>query len=147
MGEVISGSATYFLDSNVFLAGLDAAPRRREQVGGLLTRLRQTGGDLATSSLILEEVFHVAWRLSRDRRIALRLVAEAGEAGVILAVRAEEHRRAMLLANEVSIPAFSSKDYYHAAVMLNHGIRHIVSYDRDFDRFPGIVRLDPGRSS
>ena len=143
MDAVISGAATHLLDSNVFLAGLEADPRRSEQIGRCLTRLRQMGGALATSSLILEEVFHVAWRISRDRRIALRLVTEAGESGVVLAVRAEDHRRALALASEVALPPFNTRDYYHAAVMLNHGIRHIVSYDRDFDRFPGIIRLDP----
>jgi predicted nucleic acid-binding protein len=36
-----------------------------------------------------------------------------------------------------------SRDLVHAAVMRRLGVTRIVSADRDFDRLPGIERLDP----
>ncbi len=37
----------------------------------------------------------------------------------------------------------ASRDYLHAAVMRRLGVERIISADRDFDRLPGITRLDP----
>lgn len=37
----------------------------------------------------------------------------------------------------------SARDAVHAAVMLNNGIEWIASFDRHFDRIPGIKRLEP----
>jgi hypothetical protein len=36
---------------------------------------------------------------------------------------------------------FSARDATHLAVMQQHGIEHILSFDSGFDRFPGIQRL------
>ncbi len=36
-----------------------------------------------------------------------------------------------------------ARDCVHVAVMRAHNLSHIISVDRDFDRIPGIVRLDP----
>ena len=40
-------------------------------------------------------------------------------------------------------PEVSSRDLVHAAVMKRLGIDRIVSADTDFDRLPGLERLDP----
>lgn len=40
-------------------------------------------------------------------------------------------------------PGISARDYLHAAVMRRLGVERIISADRDFDRLPGITRLDP----
>ena len=37
----------------------------------------------------------------------------------------------------------SARDLVHAAVMHRLGVEHIISADADFDRLPGINRLDP----
>lgn len=34
-------------------------------------------------------------------------------------------------------------DAYHAALMERHGLDQILSYDRDFDRIPGVKRIEP----
>ncbi len=35
----------------------------------------------------------------------------------------------------------SARDALHVAVMLGQGISRIISFDADFDRVPGIVRI------
>jgi predicted nucleic acid-binding protein len=42
----------------------------------------------------------------------------------------------------LGVPNLSARDALHAAVMLNHGIHHIATFDRDFDRIPGIERIE-----
>jgi hypothetical protein len=41
---------------------------------------------------------------------------------------------------------FSARDAVHAAVMLNHDIEWIATFDAGFDRIPGIRRLDTEES-
>ena len=41
------------------------------------------------------------------------------------------------------IPALGVRDALHAAVMLNHGVTAIASFDQDFDVIPGVKRLTP----
>lgn len=142
------GPNLYFLDSNVFLTGFGPDAVLREGVGRFLASLRAAGGMTAASIMVLEEVFHVSWRLTGHRATATdRTESAADSLTFVYPVDQHDYRRAMRLAHEVDLTHRSTRDYYHAAVMLNHGIRHIVSCDRDFDRFPGIVRLDPALSS
>jgi predicted nucleic acid-binding protein len=35
----------------------------------------------------------------------------------------------------------SARDALHIAVMERHGIRSILSFDADFDRWPGLTRI------
>ena len=37
----------------------------------------------------------------------------------------------------------TTRDAIHAAVVFEHGLEGIVSADRDYDRIPGLRRLDP----
>jgi len=49
-----------------------------------------------------------------------------------------ENRARDLVCNELGI---SARDAVHAAVMLNHNIEWIATFDAGFDRVPGIQRL------
>jgi predicted nucleic acid-binding protein len=42
-------------------------------------------------------------------------------------------------------PTIQTRDAFLAAVMLNHGLREIISTDSHFDRIPAIRRVDPGK--
>jgi len=35
-------------------------------------------------------------------------------------------------------------DAYHVALMQRLGLRHIVSFDKEFSRVPGMTRVEPG---
>ena len=35
----------------------------------------------------------------------------------------------------------SARDCIHVAVMLRHGVKRIMSFDADVDRYPGITRI------
>ncbi len=49
------------------------------------------------------------------------------------------------LARELSAryPELPSRDLIHLSVMLNHGIRSVISADRHFDQISEIRRLNP----
>ena len=58
---------------------------------------------------------------------------------VILSVTLAETDRARDLMAEVE--GISARDAIHAAVMFNHEVEWIATYDEGFDRVPGIRRL------
>ena len=41
----------------------------------------------------------------------------------------------------VGLPGTTARDAVHAAVMLNHDIEEIATFDEGFDRVPGVRRL------
>jgi predicted nucleic acid-binding protein len=57
-------------------------------------------------------------------------VIPIGEAEVLRAGEIAQHRALM-----------SARDAVHIAVMEWHGIRSILSFDGDFDRWPGLQRI------
>jgi predicted nucleic acid-binding protein len=58
---------------------------------------------------------------------------------VVLDVTLADTDRARNLVSESS--RISPRDAIHAAVMLNHEIEWIATFDEDFDRIPGVRRL------
>ena len=63
--------------------------------------------------------------------------------GSILPVRHGDIMQARLLAEKEAAYYLSPRDLIHLAVMLNNGIRHIVTADLGFAGFPGIEVIAP----
>ncbi len=63
--------------------------------------------------------------------------------GSILPVRHSDIMLARLLAEKEETFKFSPRDLIHLAVMLNNGMRHIVTTDRGFKSIPGIEVIAP----
>jgi uncharacterized protein len=130
-----------YLDANVpmYAAGLEhpnKRPSERFMVEACLGSVTACG-----SAEVLQEILH---RYTCLRNIELgcavydRFVVACKE---IFAVRAEDAHVAREILCEFD--GISARDAIHAAVMLNHGIEFIASFDRHFDRIPGIKRLEP----
>ncbi len=58
---------------------------------------------------------------------------------VVLPVALADTDRAKALL--MRMPSLSARDAMHAAVMLNHDVRQIATFDEAFDRIEGITRL------
>ncbi len=63
--------------------------------------------------------------------------------GSILPVRHSDIMLARLLAEKEETFKLSPRDLIHLAVMLNNGMRHIVTTDRGFKNIPGIEVIAP----
>lgn len=96
-----------------------------------------------TSAEVLQELFHHVrrrWRWADDGD-AYHRFAQTME-GAVLPI--DEADLAAAVALSTQVPAdVEARDLLHVAVMQRHGVRRIVTADRDFDRIPGIERLDP----
>ena len=128
-----------FVDSNVpmYVAGREHP--LRDPARRFLERARSGEVDICTSTEVLQEVLYRYAALKR-----LDLAASVYDLFVQLCptvfpvALADTDRARFLLANTHGI---SVRDAIHAAVMLNHDVSDIATFDEGFDRIAGIERI------
>lgn len=129
-----------FVDSNVpmYVAGRthpNQAPARR-----FLEKVRTGTVDACTSTEVLQEILYryaALHRIDLARSVYELFVALCAE---VLPVTLADTDRARDLLGKVE--GISARDAVHAAVMLNHGIGRIATFDRGFDRASGVRRIE-----
>jgi predicted nucleic acid-binding protein len=128
-----------FVDSNVpmYVAGRDHP--LREAARRFLERARNGDVEICTSTEVLQEILYRYAALKR-----LDLAASVYDLFVhicptILPVALADTDRARALL--VSSRGISVRDAVHAAVMLNHDISEIATFDEGFDALDGITRV------
>lgn len=128
-----------FLDSNIpmYVAGREHA--NREPARRLLERVRKGGIEACSSTEVLQEILYRYSALGR-----LDLAREVYDLFVDICpvihsvTLADTDRARDLLCNG---PGISARDAVHAAVMLNHEVEWIATFDTGFDRVPGVRRM------
>ncbi len=128
-----------FVDSNVpmYVAGRDHPLRGPAQ--RFLERARAGDWDICTSTEVLQEILY--------RYAALKRLDLAGAVydlfvqmcPVVLPVTLADTDRARRLLTDTA--GVSARDALHAAVMLNHDLVQIATFDRGFDAVKGITRV------
>jgi uncharacterized protein len=128
-----------FVDSNIpmYVAGRDHA--LRDPARRFLARAQAGEVDICTSTEVLQEILY---RYSALKR--LDLAASVYDLFVqlcptVLPVTLADTDRAKSLL--VGAPGTSARDAVHAAVMLNHDVVEIATFDEAFDRIDGVSRL------
>jgi hypothetical protein len=129
-----------FIDSNIpmYVAGKDHP--HREPSRRLLAKVQQGQIEGCTSVEVLQEILYRYSALHR-----LDLAQEVYETfvqicPVVLGVTLAETDLARNLLGEAE--GISARDAIHAAVMINHNLEWIASFDTGFDHVPGIRRLE-----
>jgi len=105
-------------------------------------RLEQLVNDrqrLVTDAEVLQEILHRYVAINRRDAIQPAFDALLGIVDEVLDVRrtAAERAKEIVLGHR----RLSARDAVHLAVMEEHGISRILSFDSGFDGFPGIARL------
>jgi uncharacterized protein len=128
-----------FVDSNIpmYVAGRDHP--LRAAAWQLLDRARDGKVEICTSTEVLQEILYRYAALKR-----LDLAAEVYDLFVQLCpvvfpvtlADTDRARRMLLESKDVSV-----RDVVHAAVMLNHGVTAIATFDEGFDRIAGVERI------
>lgn len=135
-------SVKVFIDSNIPMYVAGAAHPNREPARKLLARVGNRELDAVTSTEVLQEIL---FRYSALKRMDLGrevydLFVEV--CPVVLGVTLADTDRARdLLA---TVEGISARNALHAAVLLNHGIGLIATFDTGFDRIAGIRRMKIG---
>ncbi|MYC31248.1 MAG: type II toxin-antitoxin system VapC family toxin [Chloroflexi bacterium] len=135
-------SPAAFIDANVpiYAAGRDHP--YKAPCGRLLIMAAEKPEAFVTNAEVFQELLHryvAIGRWPQGRNVVTRFADLM--AGRIEPLYSQDVLLAADMANEHQ--RVSPRDLVHAAVMFRIQVHHIISADRDFDRVPGIARLDP----
>jgi predicted nucleic acid-binding protein len=128
-----------FVDSNLpmYVAGREHP--LRDPARRFFRRAHSGEVDICTSTEVLQEILY---RYSALKR--LDLAASVYDLFVqlcptVLPVTLADTDRAKALLT--SVPAIGVRDAVHAAVMFNHNLTEIATFDEGFDRIDGLARV------
>src|SRR5208283_695048 len=113
------------------------AVRREAQV--ILERLIAAGERLVTDAEVLQEILHRYAAIEKREAIGPALQVMLDLVDQVLPIEKTDVLRAGEIAQNRA--QMSARDAVHIAIMERHGIRSILSFDVDFDRWPGLHRI------
>ena len=128
-----------FVDSNVpmYVAGRDHP--LREPARRFLERARAGEVEICTSTEVLQEILYRYAALRRlDLAVAVYdLFVQLCPTVLPVALADTDRAKSLLTAT----PGVSVRDAVHAAVMLNHDLTEIATFDDGFDVISGLARV------
>jgi uncharacterized protein len=129
-----------FIDSNIPMYGAGRDHPNRGSALRFLAQVQKREVDAFTSTEVLQEILYRYSALGRYdlARDVYNLFVEV--CPVVLPVSLADTDRARDLLGDAT--GISARDAIHAAVMMNHGIRKIATFDQGFDRVAGVDRVD-----
>jgi predicted nucleic acid-binding protein len=127
------------VDSNIPMYLVGAPHAHKSDARRLLEKVVSERQSLVTDAEVLQEILHLY--VAIDRRDAIQPAFDAliGIVDQVLAVDRSIAERAKQIV--LGYRQLSARDAVHIAVMEQHGIEQIMTFDSGFDGFPGITRL------
>jgi len=105
----------------------------------LLEQLIAAGQRLVTDAEVLQEILHRYTAIDRRETIGPALQATLDVVDEVFAVEKTDVLRAAEITQHGG--KFSARDAIHIAIMQRMKIKSILSFDSDFDRWPGLTRI------
>lgn len=127
------------VDSNVPMYLVGAPHPHKEASQRVVERLISEGERLVTDAEVLQEILHRYVAIARRDAIQPAFDALLGVVEEVFPLEHDDVERAKSIV--LGVGRFSARDAIHLAVMVRHGIDRIISFDRGFDEFPGVVRI------
>ncbi|MHB8527073.1 MAG: type II toxin-antitoxin system VapC family toxin, partial [Candidatus Acidiferrales bacterium] len=127
-----------FIDSNIPMYLVGKPHPHKADAQRLLEKLISDRERLVTDAEVLQEILHRYVAIHRRDAIQPAFDVLLGVADQVLPVDAAAASRAkeIVLGHE----QLSARDALHIAIMEQHGIERVLSFDAGFDGFPGIAR-------
>jgi predicted nucleic acid-binding protein len=127
------------IDSNIPMYLVGSPSPQKTDAQRLLERLVSERQRLVTDAEVLQEILHRYSSINRRHDIQLAFDAILGVVDDVFPVdRAATERAKQII---LSYRRLSARDAVHLAIMEQHGIERILTFDSGFDGFPGITRL------
>jgi len=127
------------VDSNVPMYLIGGEHPHKVDSRRLLERAIAEKRRLVTDAEVLQEILHRY--VAIDRRDAIQpcfeVLLEIVDEVLPVDLEIVEGARDVVIGH----PELTARDAVHLAVMREHGIERILSFDRHFDGLPGVVRL------
>jgi uncharacterized protein len=127
------------VDSNIPMYLIGSPHPHKTDAQRLLEKLIANREPLVTDAEVWQEILHRY--VAIDRRDAIQSAFDAllGIVDAVLSVDRSVVERAKQIV--LGYRRLSARNAVHLAVMEQHGIRQILSFDSGFDVFPGIARI------
>lgn len=127
------------IDSNIPMYLVGAPHPHKSDAQRLLETLVSDRQRLVTDAEVLQEILHRYVAINRRDAIQPAFDALLGVVDQVFPIDrlVAERAREIVLGR----PQMSARDAVHLAVMQQHGIEQILTFDAGFDGFPGIKRL------
>jgi predicted nucleic acid-binding protein len=121
----------------MFLIG--AAHPHKTEAQIILERLIASGTRMVTDAEVLQEILHRYTAIDKREAIGPAFQVTLGIVDEVIPVEKADALRAGEIAQH---PArISARAALHIALMERHEMRSILSFDSDFDRWPGLERI------
>ncbi len=128
-----------FVDSNIPMYLIGAAHPHKTDAQLLLERLTASGERLVTDAEVFQEIVHRYAAIGRREAITPAFQALTDVVDDVFPVERPDVLRAGEIAQHPAL--LSARDSIHIAVMERRRISAILSFDKDFDRWPGLKRI------
>ena len=127
------------VDSNIPMYLVGAPHPHKTDAQRLVERCVAHSERLVTDAEVLQEILHRYVAINRRDAIQPAFDVLLGIVDAVFPVRDVEVQRAreIVLGND----RVSARDALHLAVMEQHAIIRVMSFDRGFDGIPGVTRL------
>lgn len=127
------------VDSNIPMYLVGGSHPHKVDAQRLVERLLSERQRLVTDAEVLQEILHRYVALNRRDAIQPAFDSLLGVVDEVLSIdHAIIERAKRIIFGQGRL---SARDALHLAVMEQHGIEQILSFDSGFDGFPGITRL------
>lgn len=112
---------------------------RKSEAQILLERIVASRERLVTDVEVLQEILHRYAAINRREAITPAVQSMLGIVDEVYPIeKADVLRASEIVQNPAGL---SARDAVHVAIMERYGIRSILSFDSDFDRWPGVERV------
>ncbi len=127
------------VDSNIPMYLVGGAHPHKTDAQRLLEQLVSSRRRLVTDAEVFQEILHRYAAIDRRDAIqpAFDAVLNIVDKVLPIDVAVTERAKQIVLARR----QMSARDAVHLAVMQEHGIEHILTFDSGFDGLPGVTRL------
>ena len=127
------------IDSNIPMYLVGAPHPRKTETQILLERSVAAGERMVTDAEVLQEILQRYTAIGRRESIGPAIQLTLDIADEIFPIENTDVLRASeIVQGRLTLAA---RDAIHIAVMERHGIRSILSFDSDFDQWPGLQRV------
>jgi len=128
-----------FVDSNIPMYLIGAAHPKKTEAQILLERLIAAGERMVTDAEVLQEILHRYTAIDRREAIAPAMQLTLDIVDEVFPIEKADVMRAGEITQNRAL--LSARDAIHIAIMERQAIRSILSFDSDFDRWPGLRRV------
>ena len=118
---------------------IGAAHPKKTEAQILLERLIAAGERLVTDAEVLQEILHRYTAIDRREAITPAMQLTLDIVDEVFPIEKADVMRASEIAQNRAL--LSARDAIHIAIMERQAIRSILSFDSDFDRWPGLRRV------